>query len=621
MPGSIEIYRQFLRTHAPFDQIEDDALEYLLPRIQTRFYASGESLTDPEAGPAQRFHIIRQGRVRGEVPSEDEQISGKAWELIPGECFPIGALLARRPVLTTHRAEEDTICLEISIEEFDQLRTRSVIFNDFCSRRLANLLDRVHQSIQLRESGYAGQLNTPLGSRILREPVTCHPDDSIRSALEVMRRERVGSIVAVDATYRPVGIFTMTDLLGRVALAEADLTRSIHSVMTPNPISLSDSALGFEGLEQMAEHGVKHICVVSGEKLTGVLGDRDLLTSNPLTLDRLVRGILRAADVATVARQLQQVPRLVSAVINQGAEADQILRLITRINDHATRRVLNLVREQFDLSGIPFTWLAFGSQAREEQALRTDQDNGILFLCKNGEEQLVRERLLPFARAVNEALHECGFERCPGNIMAGNPECCLSAQEWEKRFSRWIDQGTPEHLLKSSIFFDLRALDGDPGPVETLRSWMLNQTAANSRFRKQLAASTLNFRPPLGLFGEIKTSAGGINIKTQGITPFVDALRVIALGARLPATRSHDRLSQAVAADDLRKEDAREYHAALRYLQMLRLRTQQRDLAAGRDDSNRIRLDELGTLETRVLKESFRQARRLQGQISVRYQL
>ena len=33
----------------------------------------------------------------------------------------------------------------------------------------------------------------------------------------------------------------------------------------------------------------------------------------------------------------------------------------------------------------PFTWLSFGSEGRSEQTLKTDQDNGILFLCDNGE--------------------------------------------------------------------------------------------------------------------------------------------------------------------------------------------------------------------------------------------
>jgi CBS domain-containing protein len=157
--------------------------------------------------------------------------------------------------------------------------------------------------------------------------------------------------------------------------------------------------------------------------------------------------------------------------------------------------------------------------------------------------------------------------------------------------------------------------------VEALRSQLLRKTAFNSRFRRQMAANQMSFRPPLGLFGEIRSGADGINIKLQGLTPFVDGARVIALAAELPATRTHERLDQAVSAETLREEDARDYHAALRYLQMLRLRTQQRALGEGRQDSNRIRPEELGTLEARVLKEAFRQARKLQGQLAVQYQL
>ncbi|WP_019627074.1 DUF294 nucleotidyltransferase-like domain-containing protein [Thioalkalivibrio sp. ALJT] len=623
MSDALDSTREFLATHAPFDQIEADALDFLIPRLESRFYPRGARITDPEAGPAQRFHIIRQGRIRGETPSEDEQLSGKAWELIPGECFPIGALLGRRAVHTVHRAAEDTVCLELSLEDFDRLRGRSRVFNDFCTRRLANLLDRLQQgmdTLAARDSG-AGQLNTPLALRITRDPITCRPDTPLRAVLTTMRDERVGSIVATDAEQHPVGIFTLHDLLARVALADVDLDTPLHAVMTPDPVALEESAPGFEGIEAMTEHGMTHLCVVRAGRLVGVLGERDLLTSQPLTLDGLVREIQRADSVTAIAEHLRQVPRLIEAVVSQGAEADQVLRLITRLNEHATRRVLALLRPQHAIDGITFTWLAFGSQAREEQALITDQDNGILFDAAASDADAIRERLLPYARAVNEALAECGFTLCPGNIMAGNPECCLSGPEWDRRFTRWVEQGTPEHLLKSTIFFDLRALHGDAGPVEALRTRLLQQTAFNSRFRRQMAANQQQFRPPLGLFGEIKSGANGIDIKKQGLTPFVDGARVIALAAELPATRSHERLEQAVAAEVMRPGDAQDYHAALRYLQMLRLRAQQKALREGRDDDNRIRPEALGALEARVLKESFRQARKLQGQLAVQYQL
>lgn len=623
MSASLDLPHPFFRAHAPFDRLEPEAIAFLLAHLERHHYPQGAPIRPPGSHPEPRLHIVQQGRITATPSATDPQITGKEGEWLPGECFPLDALLERRPPRMLYHAEEDSVCLELSLADFDALRATSAIFKDFCDRQLASLLERVPVYALPAEGGQDGngQLNTPLGARVARAPVTCAPELPLRSALQIMQQHRVGSIVAIDTHERPVGIFTLTDLLGRVALGGIGLDVPLAQVMTPHPIALPDSALGFEGLETMAEHGVKHLCVVQGERLIGVLGDRDLLTSNPLTLDRLVRGIRRAESVETIASLLREMPRLIGAVIAQGGEADQILRLITRLNDQATRRVLTLVQRTFALGDLSFTWLAFGSQAREEQALRTDQDNGILFSCPPGEEAAVRERLLPFAQAVNEALHTCGFERCPGNIMAGNPECCLSEAEWERRFQRWIDQGTPEHLLNSSIFFDLRSIAGDPAPVEALRSRLLHRTAHNSRFRRQMAANQLSHRPPLGLFGEMRIGAQGVNIKLQGLTPFVDGARVIALAAELPATRTHERIDQAVTAGTLRPEDARDYHAALRYLQMLRLRAQQRDLSAGREDSNRIRLEDLGTLEIRVLKEAFRQARKLQGQLAVQYQL
>jgi CBS domain-containing protein len=95
---------------------------------------------------------------------------------VPGECFPIGALLSRRPVRTVHRAAEDTFCFELERDDFNQLLKLSEAFNDFCTRRLASLLDQVHRQVQASAAtGLGGDtsLNITLGERLRREPVTC----------------------------------------------------------------------------------------------------------------------------------------------------------------------------------------------------------------------------------------------------------------------------------------------------------------------------------------------------------------------------------------------------------------------------------------------------------------
>ena len=55
--------------------------------------------------------------------------------------FPLGALLARRGVTSVYRATQDTFCLAFPAAVFDALIGASPVFQDFCTRRLAHLLD------------------------------------------------------------------------------------------------------------------------------------------------------------------------------------------------------------------------------------------------------------------------------------------------------------------------------------------------------------------------------------------------------------------------------------------------------------------------------------------------
>jgi hypothetical protein len=174
-------------------------------------------------------------------------------------------------------------------------------------------------------------------------------------------------------------------------------------------------------------------------------------------LVNLSRSITNAPDLETLIGLGRDVHRLIGQMLAQGASVAQLTQIITMLNDHVTRRVIELSIAEHGAAKVGFTWLAFGSEGRHEQTLKTDQDNGIVFVPPKGSSAAqVREELLPLARVINEALAACGYPLCKGNVMASNPDCCLSVSEWEERFARWIDRGSPEDLLKASIYFDLR---------------------------------------------------------------------------------------------------------------------------------------------------------------------
>ena len=110
-----------------------------------------------------------------------------------------------------------------------KLMRRSPVFHAFHTQYANSLLQRSYSALQ---SDYAQlsviqqPLHTSLRELIRREPLICAPDDSLKSALQVMQRAKTGSIVIVSPNAVPLGIFTERDLLKRTAAGEVDLRRN-----------------------------------------------------------------------------------------------------------------------------------------------------------------------------------------------------------------------------------------------------------------------------------------------------------------------------------------------------------------------------------------------------------
>jgi CBS domain-containing protein len=267
--------------------------------------------------------------------------------------------------------------------------------------------------------------------------------------------------------------------------------------MTPRPFHLAPDASAFDAAIAMTERHIAHVCLVEHEKLCGVISERDLFSLQRVDLVHLARTIRHAGKVETLAGLRSDIRLLVDRMLAHGASSTQITHIVTLLNDHTVCRVIELTLEDMGDPGIPFTWLCFGSEGRREQTLHTDQDNGILFEAESASESAaIRERLLPIAREINQRLAQCGFTLCKGNIMAGNPELCLSREEWSRRFAGFVLEATPENLLGSTIYFDLRAIWGPDEGCEQLREELLGRIANNSLFQRMMAENALRHRPP-----------------------------------------------------------------------------------------------------------------------------
>ncbi|WP_018718811.1 DUF294 nucleotidyltransferase-like domain-containing protein [Arhodomonas aquaeolei] len=620
VPGPEE-RRDFLAGQPPFDSLPADLLMLVAETAAVRDAADGETLLGPEDGPPKGLFVIAAGRVSLEA-GDDEPA-----DLFVGESFPIEAVTERRAVAHTYRASGAVRLYRVPAAVIVQCIDSVPEFAAFCRRSATGLLVR-GQAENRRQAGdelsRITSLDVSLRSVCAHTPVTAGADEDVRRVVARMHREGVGSVLVVNAGGGLLGIFTLHDLR-RVVADGGSLEARVDGVMSADPRTLPADALAFEAVILMAQHHIRHIPVMDGERIVGVVSERDLFARQRVNVVQVMRALNNAVDVAGIVAVRADIPPLIDALLGHGAGVDQITRVLTLLNDRTVARVIELCVGAHGEPAAPFTWMAFGSEGRGEQTLHTDQDNGMLFDPGARPADEVREALLPLAREINEALDRCGFDLCKGNIMASNPELCLSLQEWRRLFSRMIASATPENLLRSSIYFDLRTVWGDVQPVEQLRGHILAEVRDNTLFLRSLAGNALTHRPALGWLRTFATERGRdgatFDIKMRGLFPFVEGARVLALESGIEATGTAARLAALPEAGVCTPDEAEAWGHALDYLQLIRMRAHQAQTRAGEALSNRVAPGELNPLDQRVLREALRQGRDIQRRLAVRFQL
>jgi CBS domain-containing protein len=427
-----------------------------------------------------------------------------------------------------------------------------------------------------------------------------------------------------------LGILTLPDVLARIALPQIDLAQPVIGVMTTQLTTLPPQALAHEAALVMAKQGFRHVLVVENERLVGLVSEKDLFALQRVGLRQIGSAIRHAHGLEDLQQSAADIRSIAHNMMAQGVAAEHLTQFISTFNDLLTVRIIEL---EFASSHPAITaehlcWIALGSEGRFEQTLSTDQDNALIFTVPSGmTADQVRAQLLPLAKRINDTLASCGFPLCRGNVMASNPKWCLSLEEWKGIFLNWITNSTPEALLHATIFFDFRSLYGAHVLADELRQWLAKIAINNSRFQHQMAENAMRNRPPLGVVRDfVLGKENTLDLKLNGITPFVDAARIFSLAVGVTNTGTIQRLRLSAPALSIPMTEVDGWINAFLFIQMLRLRHHYEVIERQKEVdtlelNNLINPALLNELDRRILKESFRQARKVQTRLTLNYQL
>jgi CBS domain-containing protein len=620
-----------LRQYPPFDRFEPEALAFLDSNLKPARFGAGAVLISPEQGEPQSLYIVAKGKVQASEAGGSGALTDAVLSLSIGDSFPIGALSGRRASAHIYTALSALDVYLLPVDAFHQLMATSPAFARHCSGYLATLVSESRKQLQAYFSQQASEqhsLNTPLIELIKRSPISVNSSTTIQRGVEIMGEHKAGSVIVVNGDGAPIGLMTQSDVVRRVVLGRVPLDQPITEVMSHHPAMLPENSLAYDAMFAMASRGIRHLMLVDDAgRLSGVISERDLFALQRVGLGQVRRAIESAENVASLKTALRDVQQSAFNMLAQGVGAEQLTQFISTLNDAATERVVELNLRRHALDDIEWTWLAFGSEGREEQTLSTDQDNGIVFLTPEGSDITAsRQRLLAFAQDVNKDLDGCGFPLCKGNIMASNPEWCLTLDEWKARFTSWIDNPHPEALLNATIFFDFRPIHGRTDLADRMHEHLFVHSKANSAFQRMLAGNALSVSPPLGMIRDFVTEndengKSFIDLKKFGARLFVDAARVMALANGVDAASTVKRLRRTAKLRGGAGDEVESLIDAFNFIQLLRLRHQHLETGQGRPGDNRIFVGRLNQLDRRILKEAFRQAKNLQQRLKLNYQL
>ncbi|MBS4006833.1 MAG: CBS domain-containing protein [Clostridium sp.] len=620
--------RSILNKVNPFQHLTQSTLESIIAKSEIRQFPKGIYVFRQGDPSLQALFVLVSGSVEITVldKQDKEVLVSKRQEL---EFFGEMVFFSEDCYPASVRATTDLLCIVIPNALFETELTRTLEFANAFSRIMTERMRTVYQSLISAAEQSQAALDLPMRKRVaslMSAPlVTCRLQDQISAVAKQMTEHAVSSLVVVDDQGQPRGIVTERDLVGKVLaqnLCQENLTAA--DIMAKNLLSVAAEAFYYEALLIMVKHKVRHLIVVDNHQLAGLISIRDLIISRSTGALTIVNNIEKQETIDGLAKASAEIDKILEALAEERASSQEILQIITEFFDRLTQKVIQVCEQEMQQEGYgpppaAYSWITMGSSGRQEQFVKTDQDNGIIYdNLPPDKEEAAKSYFQLLAEKVVEGLSRCGFAKCKGNVMASNPFWCRSFNGWRETINVWINNLDPESIRMMTIFLDFRHVYGKKALSDLLRNFVTRSFQKSSTVLLFLAKDDLSHRVPLTFFKQIitektKEHRNLVNLKSAACVHIVDCLRIFSLREGIIETNTFKRLEKLAKKRVLSAEDNELLENAYETLMMLRIRQSLQQLSVGLQPDNYINPNELNKRDKSALREAFLAADRLQN--------
>ncbi len=364
-------------------------------------------------------------------------------------------------------------------------------------------------------------------------------------------------------------------------------------------MTVCDDDYLFDALTVLIKRNIKRIGVTNNEgKMIGILEQIDVLShfaNNTFVVDTKIK---KAKTIEELKSSSNDLINIIKSLHAKGVKVNHISNLIGQLNTKVYQKLYNLVVPSELKKNACL--IVMGSEGRNEQIIKTDQDNALVI--KDG---IDVEQYRPYMQNITDHLIDFGYPRCKGNIMVSNPFWCKTVSEYKNETKRWIDAPDMQNYMDLAIFFDSFAVAGDKDLLINLKDDLFEKLHDQDIFMAYFAKATLAFDTP-STVANFMTKVHFIDIKKTAVFPIVQGIRSLALKEKIRETTTVKRIKILKDRKILEKEKAEELLEAFDVVNTLRLKSQLEKILEYKEIDNQIDTHTLGKIERDLLKDSFK---------------
>ncbi len=574
---------------APFNQLPEAELEWLAEAIKIDRFSVGEVLLNAGEVPA-CLYIVMDGAA--------QELDGEtAISLYTAEdTFDARALLEGISK-TTFVVTEVACCLLLPRPLFLHAVQTYPAFAAFYNQKISQRLALLRAAEDRQEM--AGFTVAKIRDAYIHPPVFVTSDTSIHAAALAMKDHKTNSLLVQRG--EDTGIVTATDLREAAIIRRQALDAPVGPLASYDLIGMDMDDFLFNALLRMTRHNINRLVIRDGSVIHGVLEQIDLLSYLSNHSHLIALQIDRAGSKEELQWASRELVNVVRDLHGRGTKIRYIMQLVSELNKKVLHKLFELLApsELRDNACL----LVLGSEGREEQVLKTDQDNALIL-----RDDFTHPDLERLTAEFTDSLIEFGYPRCPGNIMVSNPFWSKAVAAFKEDLFQWIVHPTHESFLQFAIFCDARAVAGDENLLRHVKDRMYRLLGDHASFFSQFAKSTVAFETPLGFFTNfvLEKNRNELDIKKGGIFPIVHGVRSLALEYRLPQTNTVDRINALNQRNLFQASFSAELIEAFTYLSTLRAEAGLRKTAQGLPQDNYLNPMDLNKLERELLRDSFK---------------